>query len=60
MNIPRQPAPNPVDKVLAQNKVFGLANHTILISRDGIEYAIEDSAAPIRDRQGSKNMLFVI
>ena len=49
----RKLAPNPVEKVLEQNKVFGLANHTILVSRDGQEYAIEDSAAPIRDRRGN-------
>ena len=48
----RKPAPNPVEKVLKENKVFGLANHTILVARDATEYAIEDSAAPIRDRQG--------
>ncbi|MGK7938034.1 MAG: EAL domain-containing protein [Xenococcaceae cyanobacterium] len=48
----RKPAPNPVEKVLKENKVFGLANHTILIARNGTEYGIEDSAAPIRDRQG--------
>lgn len=46
----REPVLNPVEKVLRENKVFGLANHTILIARDGTEYAIEDSAAPIRDR----------
>ena len=46
-------APNPVEKVLQENKVFGLANHTVLIARDGTEYAIEDSAAPIRDQNGN-------
>ncbi|MEM9508153.1 MAG: EAL domain-containing protein [Cyanobacteria bacterium P01_E01_bin.35] len=48
----REPVANPVEKVLAENKVVGLANHTILIASNGNEYAIEDSAAPIRDQQG--------
>lgn len=43
---------NPVDRCLRENIIVGLANHTILISRQGKRYAIEDSAAPIRDRQG--------
>ena len=36
----------------AARVVVGLANHTILISRDGTETPIDDSAAPIRDDQG--------
>ncbi len=48
----RQPAENPVRKVLAQGKVVGLANHTILLARDGTERPIDDSAAPIRDAAG--------
>ena len=44
----RAPADNPVDKVLATGSVVGLANHTILIGRDGTERSIDDSAAPIR------------
>jgi PAS domain S-box-containing protein len=50
----RQPAENPVIKVMASGKVVGLANHTLLIARDGTEYAIDDSAAPIRN---AKNQL---
>ena len=38
---------NPVEKVLATGKTIGLANHTQLISKDGSEYQIADSAAPI-------------
>ncbi|MEM1238366.1 MAG: EAL domain-containing protein [Cyanobacteria bacterium P01_H01_bin.26] len=45
----RKPAINPVEQVLADGHVTGLANHTILIRRDGEEFSIEDSAAPIRD-----------
>jgi PAS domain S-box-containing protein len=48
----RKPAENPVAKVFREGTVVGLANHTVLISRQGTEIAIEDSAAPIRDDQG--------
>jgi PAS domain S-box-containing protein len=48
----RQPAKNPVDKVLREGIVVGLANHTALIAKDGTERSIEDSAAPIRDATG--------
>ncbi len=43
---------SPVAKVLRSGKVVGLANHTVLINRDGTEIPIEDCAAPIRDRSG--------
>src|SRR5262249_22707964 len=46
----REEAENPVEKVRRLNSVIGLANHTALISRDGTEYVIDDSAAPIRDK----------
>jgi PAS domain S-box-containing protein len=45
----KRPAVNPVDKVLAEGQVAGLANHTALIARDGTVRPIDDSAAPIRD-----------
>ena len=48
----RKPVSNPVEQVLQENKVFGLTERILLIARDGTEYAIEHSAAPIRDRQG--------
>jgi len=38
---------NPVRKVLAEGRIVGLANHTILVRRDGSEIPIDDSAAPI-------------
>lgn len=50
--VTRKPAENPITKALLGGEIVGLANHTILIARDGTEYAIEDSAAPIRDRVG--------
>jgi len=43
---------NPVAKVLVEKKTVGLANHTVLISRNGDEWPIEDSAAPILDAKG--------
>ncbi len=43
---------SPVAKVIRLGKVVGLANHTVLINRDGRELPIEDSAAPIRDQSG--------
>jgi diguanylate cyclase (GGDEF)-like protein/PAS domain S-box-containing protein len=50
--VTREPAVNPVEVVLRQGIIVGLANHTILVRRDGNELNIEDSAAPIRDRDG--------
>ena len=43
---------DPVAKVLAGGGIVGLANHTLLIARDGSEYPVDDSAAPIRGTQG--------
>lgn len=43
---------NPALRVLSEGNIAGLANHTILISRDGSEWPIDDSAAPIRNDQG--------
>ena len=42
---------NPVEQVLREDRVVGLANHTVLRSRQGREVPIEDSAAPIRDEE---------
>lgn len=44
---------HPVEAVLQQGQTVGLANHTLLVARDGQEFAIHHSAAPIRDRQGN-------
>jgi len=49
----REPAINPVAKVLREGTVVGLANHTALIAKDGTQTSIEDSAAPIRDASGN-------
>ena len=49
----RLPAENPVETVLTTGKVVGLANHTVLISNNGQEYQIADSAAPILTADGN-------
>ncbi len=46
----RRTIQNPAERCLAEHRVVGLPNNTLLISRDGGEYLIEDSAAPIRNR----------
>ena len=43
---------NPVQKVMKTGIVAGLANHTLLIARDGTQIPIDDSGAPIRDENG--------
>jgi PAS domain S-box-containing protein len=48
----REKPESPVAKVVRMGQVVGLANHTALISRDGTEYPIEDSGAPIRSQGG--------
>ncbi|MHB0960061.1 MAG: PAS domain-containing hybrid sensor histidine kinase/response regulator [Pirellulaceae bacterium] len=45
----RQPVANPVQKVLAEGTISGLATHTVLIARDSTERPIDDSASPIHD-----------
>jgi PAS domain S-box-containing protein len=49
----REPVENPVTQVLQEGLVVGLANHTLLVARDGTERPIADSAAPIR---GTNNL----
>ncbi|MEA2062745.1 MAG: ATP-binding protein, partial [Gemmatimonadota bacterium] len=48
----RQPCENPVEKVLETGGIVGLANHTVLVSRDNSEKIIADSGSPIRDMMG--------
>ncbi len=48
----RHEVENPVNRVLREGVVVGLANHTVLISRDGTERPVADSGAPIRDEKG--------
>ena len=48
-----QSVESPVDRVIREGMVVGLANHTVLIRKDGIEVPIDDSGAPIRDERGA-------
>ena len=43
---------SPVTKVLREGAVVGLANHTVLRTKHGLEIPIDDSGAPIRDEHG--------
>ncbi len=49
----RQPVDNPAVRALQEGRIVGLANHTILVSRNGTERPIDDSAAPIRAADGT-------
>jgi diguanylate cyclase (GGDEF)-like protein/PAS domain S-box-containing protein len=50
--ITRLPSENIVKKVISTRKIHEIANHTILTAKDGREYPIEDSAAPIIREDG--------
>lgn len=45
----RQVLPNPVMEVLRQGKLVEISNHTLLISKSGKEYYIDDGGAPIKN-----------
>jgi diguanylate cyclase (GGDEF)-like protein/PAS domain S-box-containing protein len=49
----REAGENPVTRCLREGQMLGLAEHTVLVNRRGQELAIQDSAAPIRDRAGN-------
>ncbi|MEA2692084.1 MAG: hypothetical protein QOJ16_1471 [Acidobacteriota bacterium] len=49
----REPAENPALRALREGVVVGLANHTVLIARDGVEWPIDDSAAPMLEESGA-------
>jgi diguanylate cyclase (GGDEF)-like protein/PAS domain S-box-containing protein len=49
----REARENPVMRCLREGRMLGLSEHTVLVSRRGQELAIQDSAAPIRDRAGN-------
>jgi PAS domain S-box-containing protein len=48
----RRPVENPASRALREGKVVGLANHTLLITKDGTEKSIGYTAAPIHDANG--------
>lgn len=49
----REIVESPITHVLREGTIAGLANHTILIAKDGREIPIDDSGAPIHDRNGN-------
>jgi len=49
--ISREPIENPVEQVLTTGGGVELANHTVLVARDGTQRIIADSAAPIKSNQ---------
>ncbi|UCG54803.1 MAG: PAS domain S-box protein, partial [Dehalococcoidia bacterium] len=56
----RKTIENPVFKVLQEGVITGLANHTILVRKDGMEIPIDDSGAPIKDREGETTGVVLI
>jgi len=50
--VTRQPLLDPLDRCLAEGKVVESPGHALLLSDDGKEYSVRDTAAPIRDRRG--------
>lgn len=48
----RSPVESPFVKVIREGMIIGLANHTLLIAKDGRETPIADSGAPIRNERG--------
>ena len=48
----RNPVENPATRALRDGVIVGLANHTVLVAKDGTERPIDDSAAPIRCKAG--------
>ncbi|MBS1213408.1 MAG: hypothetical protein H6R26_2025, partial [Proteobacteria bacterium] len=49
----RAPVASPLIRGMRENRVVRLADHTVLVSRDGTEFGIDDSTAPIRDADGN-------
>jgi PAS domain S-box-containing protein len=49
----RQAVEHPIRNVIETGLVRGMANHTLLIAKDGTEWPIDDSAAPVRDAAGN-------
>jgi PAS domain S-box-containing protein len=56
----RNEVENPVSKVLEKGLIVGLANHTVLIRKDGTEVSIDDSGAPIKDKNGKTTGVVLI
>ncbi len=56
----REKAPDPVKQVLDSGEPVELEDNCVLISRDGKETPIEDSAAPIRDKEGETTGVVIV
>jgi PAS domain S-box-containing protein len=56
----RELVESPVEKVLRAGEPIGLANHTVLIARDGTETPIDDSGAPIKNERGSTTGIVLV
>ena len=56
----RSEVENPVDRVLREGQIVGLANHTLLLARDGSEHPIADSGAPILGANGEINGVVLV
>ena len=56
----RETVESPVAKVLREGGIVGLANHTVLLARDGSEVPIDDSGAPIRNAAGHTTGLVLV
>ncbi len=56
----RNEVESPAEKVLREGRIVGLANHTLLIAKDGTEIPIDDSGAPMRDEEGNINGVVLV
>ncbi len=56
----RRKVEDPVAKVLKKGSIVGLANHTVLVRRDGRQIIIDDSGAPIKDENGEITGVVVV
>ncbi len=56
----RDPVSSPLERVLRDDRVVGLASHTMLVARDGTSCAIADSGSPIHDAQGVMRGVVVV
>lgn len=56
----RKEVVNPVTRVLKEGATVGLANHTILITKDGNEIPIDDSGAPIKHKDGKTSGVVLV
>ena len=56
----RETPPNPMEIAVGQNQTIHLPSNSILIRRDGFEFPIEDSVAPIHDREGQPSGAVIV